>query len=96
MQASGFPAPQSQDLPPLDGPAVMVAADAGNFSIAQQSHDAIRFAAVANQITQANDLIDGELLEPGERRLERADVAVYVSDESEPHGIESVQGLVVD
>ena len=95
-QVSRFPAPQSQHLPPLDDPAVVVAADAGNSAIPQLGHDGIRLAAIADQIAQANDLIDGELLEPGERRLERADVAVDVSDESKPHGIESVQGLVVN
>jgi hypothetical protein len=83
-------------LPPLDDPAVVVAADAGNPSIAQLGHDGIRLATVADQVAQANDLIDGKLLEPGERRLERAYVTVDVRDESKPHGIESVQGLVVN
>src|SRR5271157_1314203 len=95
-QVSRFPAPQSQHLPPLDDPAVVVAADAGNPSSAQLGHDGIRLATVADQIAQANDLIDGKLLEPGERRLERADVTMDVSDESKPHGIESVQGLMVN
>src|SRR5271157_6090674 len=95
-QVSHLPAPQSQNLPPLDDPAVVVAADAGNSSILQLGHDGIRLAAIADQIAQANDLIDGELLEPGERRLERAHVAVDVSDKSKPHGIEPVQGLVVN
>jgi hypothetical protein len=83
-------------LPPLDDPAVVVAADAGNPSIAQLGHDGIRLATVADHIAQANDLIDGKPLEPGERRLERANVAVDVSDESKPHGIEPVQGLMVN
>ncbi len=63
---------------------------------AQLGHDGIRLATIADQIAQANDLIDGKLLEPGERRLERAYVAVDVSDESKPHGIESLQGLLVN
>ena len=61
----------------------------------QLSHHGIRFATITDQVAKASNLIDGEPIDPGERRLEAANVGVDVSDESQPHGIESVPGLMV-
>ncbi len=73
----------------------MVAADAGNAAITQQAHHGIWFAAIADQVAEASDLMNVKPIDPEERRLEGTNVAVDVSDESQPHGIETVPGLVV-
>jgi hypothetical protein len=66
----------------------MIPANARNLTIPDCGYNGVRLRAIADQIPQADDLIDGELMEPVERRIQRPHIAVYVRDQSNPHGIE--------
>jgi hypothetical protein len=88
MQIGLLPSAQSEDLPSLQSPAIVIAADTGDFTILQSSDNGVGLGAVTDQVSQADDLIDGELIQPRESRIEGPHVAVNVRDQSNPHGIE--------
>ena len=78
-----LPPPQAHELPPLEGPAVMVASDAGDPTSHDQGHDGVGLAAVADQVARAEGLIDAKILEAAQGRLERTEVGVNVGDQSD-------------
>ena len=80
-----LPAAQSDDLPPLQGPAVVVAPNAGDRPLANQGHHVVGVRAVADQVAGAEDRRHVELIEVPQGRLQGAMVRVNVRDQSESH-----------
>src|SRR5581483_9902749 len=69
-EAGRLPAARGDHLPALDGPAVVVAANARNRPFLERSHDSVALVAVPDEIARADDFAHAELIEVSERRLE--------------------------
>ena len=95
LSTAGFHPRSADDLAALEGPAVVVAPDAGDRPVAEQRHDGVGLVPVADQVAGAEDLIDPVGLQAEECLLEGPRVRVDIGDQSESHDVEPGRRPVV-
>jgi hypothetical protein len=64
----------------------VVALDAADVPPPQLGDDLVRVRVVADDVAEADDLVDPQRVQPGERRPDRLDVRVKVRNDGDAQG----------